>query len=1097
MKHVLWAVLVFIPALLWAQESRTIKGKVMGIDGMPISGIAIYQNNKLINSASDINTVSDANGNFQLTISKSVIELRFSMVGFDDFDLQLGSQNYYEVIMEESFSLWDEVVVTGYQELKGKKITGAIAKVDLLDIEQKAVANVDQMLAGQINGVDVSTITGRPGSSPNITIRGNSTIQGNSQPLWVLDGMPLNSNEVPQMVGSDFDQLQYSSIGGIQPSDIESITVLKDASATAIYGARASNGVIVLTSKRGTKGDIRVNANTNWGVSMQPKYTNLNLLNANQKVDLELDFAGRTDLNSPLGRGEVARIIQNADEYELYQQQGFSGLSPESQSSINNLRNTNSGIYDELYQNALTQNHSMDISGGNEVTNYYFSVGYYNQDGTTKGTSFDRFNATLKTDFQVSSKLNIGVSLFTSKRNESSYLADFDSNTNPSRYIRTVNPYQQLKDDEGEYIYDKDILGYGGTQINYNVLEERSNTNYTQDIFTTHSIFDLKWDITSTVKFVSQIGLSNDRISDEYSAQEESYYALKQREGSRSGYAPNYTYALPEGGSIANNNNSFDQWNIKNMLQYSEEFGKHEIDLMIGSEQRKSTYNQIYSAAYGVNPKSLAAAPTTFNNAEEARKYPLYDKREITNAYSSFFATANYSYQNRYSVSGSIRYDESDLFGADEANKSLPIYSIGGVWHVTEETFMNNVNFLSSLNIRSSYGIQGNIDKNTYPFVIGRYNKTNVLPAFTEGTIEVVSPPNNELGWEKTTTWNVGIDMGVFNNRISAGLDIYNRNSTDLVSILGTPEEAGFSSRALNYAEMSNNGIELSLTTINIKTNNFSWQTGFNIYKNTNEVKDLFLDDNNLTPSLVGSSINTIYALPTNGVDAQGYPIFVKDGVDMNVKDFFQLQAQWDIATNVESGLSNDELRNLYTEVGTTTPEWSGGFNNNFNYKNWNLKIFTNFHINQWVKEQPFYSMTDFDIGVNTTNEILNIWSPSNPGSMYPGIVGPGMYEGDRDLDYYWMQGGSEEQNMNAFNDLDIWYKKISYLRISSIQLEYSIPSILCEKLTMSAVKLSFEARNPFVFGSNYDGYSDPETFGNTYSQPLTQSFMMGLNISF
>lgn len=1096
MKQALLAILVFFPIVLWAQDNRTIEGRVIGVDGIPISGIAIYQNDQSINSTTDINTVSDVNGNFKLTIPTSVIQVSFSMVGFDDYQLTIDTKEYYEVIMSESFSLWDEVVVTGYQELKGKKITGAITKVDLVDIEQKSVANVDQMIAGQINGVGVKSITGRPGSSTEITIRGNSTIQGNRQPLWVLDGMPLNSSEVPQMIGSDFDQLYYTTIGGIQPSDIESITVLKDASATAIYGARASNGVIVVTSKRGKKGDVKVSANTNWGMSIQPKYSSLNLLDANQKVDLELDFASRTDVNSPMGRGEVARIMQNAGEYELYQQEGFSSLSPESQQSINNLRNTNSGIYDELYQSALTQNHSMNISGGNDVTNYYFAVGYYNQDGTTTGTSFDRFNATLKTDFQVSSKLNIGVSLYTSKRNESSYLADFDSNTNPSRYIRTVNPYQQLEND-GESVYDKDILGYDGTQIDYNLLKERKSTNYSQDIFTTHSIFDLQWDIASTVKFVSQIGLSIDRISDEYSAQEESYYALKQREGSRTGNAPNYSYGLPEGGSIANNNNSFDQWNIKNMLQYSEVFGKHELDLMIGSEQRKSTYNQIYAAAYGVNPKSLAAAPTTFNSNEEARNYPLYNKREVTNAYSSFFATANYSYENRYSVSGSIRYDESDLFGADEANKSLPIYSLGGVWHVTEESFMNNINFLSSLKIRGSYGIQGNIDKNTYPFVVGQYNKTNVLPEFIEGTIEVLSPPNSELGWEKTTTWNIGVDMGVFNNRIMAGVDIYSRNSTDLVSVLGTPQEAGFSSRALNYAEMTNNGIELSLNTLNIKTSDFSWRTGFNVYKNTNEVKDLFFDDNNLTPSLVGSSINTIYALPTNGVDAQGYPIFVKDGVDMSVKDFFQLQAQWDLAANVESGLSNDELRELYTEVGTTSPEWSGGFNNNFQYKNWNLKVLTNFHLNQWVKEDPFYSMTDFDAGVNTTNEIYNVWSPDNTNGKYPGIMAAGMYDGERDFDYYWMQGGSENQNINPFNDLDIWYKKISYIRISSIQLAYSIPNILCEKLNMSAVQVSFEARNPLVFGSNYDGYSDPETFGNSYSQPLAQSFMMGLNISF
>jgi len=1105
MKKQLLLLLLVFPLAIFAQESRTVSGNVISIDdGLPLPGVSIYVDNTTIGLAYgegvvsnfNIGTISDIDGNFSLEIPENITKLTFSMIGFDNMVLELTDASVYKIDMKETFSELDEIVVTGYQEIKNRKVTAAITKIEAASIQQNSTASVDNMLAGQLAGVQIVPTSGAPGAPAKIRIRGTTSLNGTQEPLWVLDGMPLEGNDLPEMDGRDVDQLVNTSIAGINPSDIESITVLKDAAATAIYGTRAANGVIVVTTKKGKKGFMRVDVSSNWFVNMKPDMDRLNLLNSDQKVDLELGLASRSDLTYRSDKGSVARILNEAGEYSLYQTSGFDALSADTRSRINSLRTTNTNWGNELYHSALSQNHSVSISGGNEKAHYYFSAGYYDEEGTTIGTSMRRINLTMKTDFQLTDRLNFGVSLFGNNRRNTTYLTGTDSFTNPGRYSRTANPYLSVYDADGDYVYDLEIDGYSQRYVDYNIIEEREGTSNEQDVYNTTAIFDLKLDLTEYLNFKSQFGVSVDQLDNEKIANQETYYARKQYEKSRRFKNGEPYYFLPEGGVINNFSENTQQWNWKNMLNFSRVFNEwHDLDVMLGSELRRNRNDRLSSAAYGYDNKTLVTQPVLFPDEEAANMYLLYDKSINRNAFVSFFGTANYTFKDKYSVFGSMRYDGSDLFGVDPKYKYLPLYSVGLAWNMHEEEWLKAAHWITFMKLRGSYGLQGNIDKGTSPYIIGEYDTASVLPGNNERTVVVSSPPNDKLRWEKTATWNAGLDAGIFKNRIRLGLDVYHRRSTDLIAVQALPLESGFPISNTNFAEMTNKGIEVNITTRNIKSSHFEWSTSFNIFKNINKVEKIHVNNRQVTPSVEGYSINTMFALPTNGLDDQGYPIFVKDGKDMSVSEFFELSTMWGIPELVTSDLSNEELRGLYKEVGSTDPKWSGGLTNDFRYKNWSLNVSANFNIGQWVKESPFYNMTEYDRGTNTTASIYSVWTPENTAGHYPGIVGAGSYDGARALEYYWMTGTG--QTLNAFNDLDIWYKEISYLRINSIRLGYTVPEKMCQKLGMASARVNMEVRNPFVIGSDYEGYFDPETYGNIYSQPLAKSIMMGVNLSF
>lgn len=1112
MRKLLNALLLLLTIAGYAQETRTITGKVIDSqDKLPIPGATIYAENTSVSNSTkqegviesaSIGTISDMDGNFELKINKEIKSLRVSFIGYKPFTLQITAQKNYTISLKSDIDQLQEVVVTGYQKIEKRKLTSAVANVSMADIQQVGVASLDQLLVGQVSGVAVSPGTGAPGAAAKIRIRGTASLSGSQDPLWVLDGLPLESNDVPKNYDKDnIDLLTNYSIAGLNPDDIKDITILKDAAATAIYGARAANGVIVITTKKGRKGNMKINFNTNTFITQKPDFSKLNLMNSSQKVDFELAMASRSDLTYRDNGGEIARILNGSNELEAFRTGGFSALNPNTQQSINALRNNNTNWGNLLYQTAVNTQHGLSLSGGGEKSDYYFSLGVYDEEGATIGTGFNRYNLTLKNNYELTDKLSVGVGIFGAQSNTKSYITDTDGFTNPANYTRTVNPYLTPLNADGSYNYDKDISGYSDRYVPFNILEERENTSYELKNRAFKAIFDLDYKITHDLKVSSQIGLQLDNTSSEKFADKETYFTRKEREKTRRYSNGGYNYFLPEGGIIQNTNADFFQYNWKTMVNYSTIFNeKHELDIMAGNELRRSYSTTIATKGFGFDPKTLTTTQIIFPNQDYANQaaYQTYKKNQNENAYASFYATAAYTFDKKYTLFGSVRYDGSDLFGVDPKYKYLPLWAASGSWLVSEEEFLKDNPFISNLRLRASYGLQGNIDKGTSPFVVGEHDNATILPGQTEGTIVILSPPNDKLRWEKTENTNLGMDLGLFNNRINIITDVYGRKSSDLIGLRSLPVENGFEFTTLNWAQVTNKGFEIAVATKNIDRPNFKWNTNFNFSHNKSNVDRIEVRSNSYLPSKEGYPVNAVFALKTAGIDENGYPLFVnKKGETVNAQTYFDLFDVWaDFFPGEfsQSKLDAEATRDLFTYAGDLDPKFTGGFTNTFKIHDFDLSVATTFNIKQTVVQRPPYNGAIVDRSQNYTTDILNAWSPTNTGSNLPGITSKTSGTGDSWMTYQWFSGGSP---IDMYNLLDTWVREMSYMRLSSVRLGYTLPKKTSEKIFVESIRFSAEARNLFVISSDYKGYFDPETFGNIYAQPIPRSFSIGCNITF
>ena len=654
------------------------------------------------------------------------------------------------------------------------------------------------------------------------------------------------------------------------------------------------------------------------------------------------------------------------------------------------------------------------------------------------------------------------------------------------------------------YAYDQDIFGNvnGDVYIPFNMLEERANTSYTLDNKSVKTVMDLSYQIHRDLNIRTEFGLQFEDTGLEKFGGKDSYYLRKLRESSRyfNPATKKMDYFLPAGGTIYNQNSSAFQYNWKSIMEYKTVIAdKHEIEALAGSELRRTNKEAIDTRGFGYNEQTLTNENIIFPNASFAKdaKFRAYQKAKLENAYASFFGTLSYTYDRKYTLYGSIRYDGSDLFGVDPKYRYLPIYALSGAWNASEEKFIKDLSWISNLRVRTSYGLQGNIDKNTSPFVVGAYGSEPILPGGNQPVISVDRPPNTKLRWEKTATFNAGLDLGMFNNALQVTFDYYKRDSKDLIGTEALQLENGFDFTRSNGSRVKNNGLELTISTRNISTSNFQWWTDFNIAHNKNKVVKDRIRPNQLTPSREGYPLDAIFAIKTAGLDKDGIPQFNRDGKIVSYEEFFKL---FDPLAGVfdgeltSSALDSKGYRDLYSYVGTESPKFTGGLTNRFRYSNFDLAVTAIFNIKQWVNAKPAYNPAIVDRGRNYSKDILNAWSPTNTGSNLPAIFGNDTYGGARWMAYKWLNGNDPS---NTYNSLDIFAKEISYVRVSSIRLGYTMPSAISSKVKANSLRISLEARNPFVFGTSHKGFFDPETYGNLYAQPITKSISIGLNATF
>ncbi len=1083
-------ILLFIITFLWAAvftcnyaAVRNIRGQVVDADdGQGLPGVSVTLKTS---SSKPLGVMTDANGAFELNIPEGVTEFTCSYVSYATQTVSLTEADFYRVVLTPSETALSEVVVTGYQTVERRKLTAAISRIDLSEEKTGMIHAVDQALAGQIAGLSALNVSGAPGAPLKIRIRGTASLNGTQDPLWVLDGIPLEGAEVPKTEDlKDIDELYSTSIAGLNPADIESITVLKDAAATAIYGARAANGVIVVTTRNGKKGKPVINFSSKFAYSPNIDISRLNLMNAREKVNLELELL-RSDFTYRSNKGGVARILEKNGLTADYLTHGWDGLPPAVQSDINALKEQATDWNRILFRDAFSQEYNLSISGADDRLSYYTSAAYYREEGNVQGVSTDRFNITAKTNYSLNKILKVGASLFANRRTNTSYLSDYDGFTNPVYYSRRVSPYQQLFDGQGKYIYDFDIQGKGDSNLNFNIFEERQNTSNQNLAHSVSAIFDAVARFSDHFNITTQLGLQSDFSSVEKVADAESYAMRKEHErATRINHLGQRQSFLPRGGMHKQTETRLSQATWKLIGNYSYNYrNAHEIEGMLGTELRRTWYESLFSAGYGYDRQMLTTEAVLFPKAEDARLFPLHLKTHEENAYVSAFGTLSYSYRHRYTLGGSIRFDGSNIYGVDPRYRYLPLYSVSALWRLSNESFLKGISAIDNLALRTSYGLQGNIDKNTSPFVMGTYQTLQILPGTLEKMIVISTPPNKKLRWEKTESFNLGLDLALFNQAISFSMDYYYRLGSDLIGLQMLPLETGFTATTINWAAMSNRGVEFSLTTRNIHTKHFMWFTNLNIGFNTNTVLRESVPANQTTPERIGFPVSAIFALKSAGLDAEGYPLYYnKAGEKQNLAELFRLTA---VGPSAVSALSPEQQRKNYYYVGQAEPPLSGGLGNTFTYRGFQLGVNCTFNLGAYARVQPSYSMVNYDRGLNSNRDILHRWTESNPGGPFPTLIN----NGKRPAEYAWYT----ELNLDALSDR--WVKKVNYMRVQSIRLGYELPSEFIQRAGIQACSLALEGRNLFLLASDYSNFLDPETMGNPFAQPIPKSLILSLNL--
>lgn len=754
-KRVLIVLLCFVGALssAFAAEKKVQGVVISSEDNLPLIGASVYVTAEDLKKAGSAQTtmgvITDVDGQFSIAIPAGITRFFCSYVGYDVLEVKLvPGKEHYEITLHASSQMLDAVVVTGYQTVERRKLTAAVSKLDISDETIGAVKSIDQALAGQIAGLSVSPTSGAPGAPAKIRIRGTASLNGTQDPLWVLDGIPLEGTDVPEPDElNDITNMKQSSIAGLNPADIENITILKDAAATAIYGARAANGVIVITTKKGKVGKPVINFSSRFTYTPTLSLDRLNLLNSAEKVGLEMDMI-RNNYSPDNHKGGVYNILSNYNELSAFQNGGWDALSSDTQAAINRLKSVNTNWGDILFRDAFSQEYNLSLSGGTERVTYYTSFGYYKEDGNVDGVGMDRFNLVGKTSYKVNSILKVGASMFANRRKNTNYLTDAYGMSNPVFYSRKANPYFELYDKNGNYNYDYDIQNNTDKDLGFNIFEERQNTSNESVVNSFSSIFDAELRFNDKWKLTSQFGYQLEKTSREEIADWESYamrYYYKLSEYSQGGETKHF---LPEGGMQKSYENSNSQITWKAMGEYRDSFNDiHELEVMAGTELRKTWYETLFSAGYGFDRKTLTTKPVIFPNESYATSFPLHQTTYKENAYVSFYSTASYSLLNRYTVGGSIRFDGSDLFGVDKKYRYLPLYSVSALWRLSQEPFMQQAKWVDNLVFRASYGLQGNIDKNTSPFLLGTYRSESILPGVSEDVIIINSAPNKKLRW--------------------------------------------------------------------------------------------------------------------------------------------------------------------------------------------------------------------------------------------------------------------------------------------------------------------------------------------------------------
>lgn len=1029
--------------LLLAQ--KTVTGTVTDEKGVPIPNASV------VASGGNAGTVTKSDGSYSLTVPDNATILTFSAVDLESQQVTIGSQAVINVSLRGGDKTLQEVVVVGYGTQRKKDLTGNIASVKGEAVANRPVQSFEQALGGRAVGVQITIPNAVLNSPPVFRVRGTNSLSLTSQPLIVLDGVPIYTGDASSTSAAG------NALGSINPNDIESIDISKDAAASAIYGSRAANGVVYITTKKGKAGKAKVAFDSwvGWSkVQRLPK-----LLDAIQYTDFKNAALTNAGLFSPTNQFALTN--------------GPDG----------NPINTN--WYDYVYRTGLSHSHSLNVSGGSDATRYYFSAGYTDQEGIIRKNDFKRISAMGNLDHKVSSILSVGTKFqYSNEKNlaavSSGSLGDAFATAGLGRVAMVTAPNISPYNNDGSYNFSGALIGVMNNkqgQVGFNnpvIQTDQNRSNAEMNRMLGNAYVELRP--------VNYVTLRSQYSIDYLFVDNDIFWSPISGEG----FATNgRTYG------IYNQNK---RWLWSNTAQFDYTFAeKHTTGLLVGAEQQKST-----NRGYGLDRQGIT--DPDFTNIQGGWQTPNASSLAVGENYArGYFGRVSYSYDRKYHLSANIRRDGASQLGANSKWGTFWGASVG--WEITQESFWQSSglsNVFSNLKVRGSYGKVGNIGG------LGQYASLSTFGSGLyggNGTVLFNQAGNPDLGWETSTKTDIGINFGILNNRVTGELTYYNNDIDGMILNVPTPPSAGLpSSIPTNIGTMYNRGIEFAVNALAISKNDFSWSTSFNITYNKNEVTSLAPGVTNLnsisstgglefpSTTVVGKPIGMLFVTRTAGVDAatgrrifingNGQQVFFQHVVPAGSGGFRFQYANGTVAPTVSSADAQ-----VYKN---TNPKFWGGFENTFRYKNFELNALFTYQMGNYIYFGTYAGLRDQRFWNNSV-DVLRAWT--KPGEVT-----------DMPKSYF----GDNVSNGSSF-PIDVNVFKGDFIKLRTITLSYTLPASIIGKAGISNLRF-YVAGNNLAIITDYPG-PDPEVSANltsNLSQGIDRNtvgnqrgFTVGVNVNF
>ncbi len=1059
--------------------AQKISGTVIGQeDGEPVIGASVMV------QGTKTGTTTNLDGKFTLTVpaGKKIV---ISYIGMNT--LTLTPKNGMVVKMTANATTVDEVVVTGMQKMDKRLFTGATTKVDADKTKLDGVADVSRALEGRAAGVSVQNVSGTFGTAPKIRVRGATSIYGASKPLWVIDGV-IQEDAVDisadDLSSGDATTLISNAIAGLSADDIESFQVLKDGSATSIYGARAMAGVVVITTKRGKSGRSTINYTGEFTYRLKPSYNDYNISNSQEQMGIYKEMASKGWLEfSALANSSTSglygkmynEIAKYYDEKDMYGNTtgGHFGL-PFTESAMNSYLQTaefrNTDWFDLLFDNNIMQNHSVSISTGTDKASLYASLSALNDPGWTKDSKVERYTANMNASFNLSKKLTVSILTNGSYRdqkapgtlarstdvvsgavNRSFDINPFSYSMNTSRtldpnatYTRNYAPFNIFKELDNNYI-DLSVadMKFQG-EVTYKPirgLEIHALGAYrTQKTSQEHFILN-----QSNQAEAYRAGVGDPNIQDSNS------YLYKDPD------KPNSLpiSVMPNGGIYTRNDYMVRQLDFRGTVQYNKVWNDtHIMNLFGGMEANKTDKDQMFHSDYGVDydaARLVSITPEFYKQAkEEGTVLSSFSKSWTRNL--AYFANASYSYKGRYTVNGTIRYEGTNKLGKARTARWLPTWNVSGAWNAHEESFFQRWmertnNAVSHLALRASYSLTADRGPSSVSNALPIYYSTQAWRPQGEQmeTVIVLSNiANTELTYEKKHEFNVGLDLGLFNNRVNMNVDVYWRQNYDLIGYIQTQGVGGIIDKLANVASMASHGVEFTLSTTNIRTADWSWNTDLTFSYAANEITDL-RSRSNVINLVSGSSSNhfregypvsALFSIPFVGLNDEGIPQIINENGEVTTTDIY---------------FQEYEKLDFLKYEGPTEPTITGGLNNLVKWKNWRLNLFITYSFGNKLRLDPAFAAAYSDMSA-MPKEFKNRWVQPGDEKItdIPTIASRRQYYDNSQLSYAY----------NAYNYSTARVADGGFIRLKDVSLTYDLPASLVHRIGLSTASLKLDATN-------------------------------------